>query len=663
MRAVIVCLVGVQILSTDTIFAADPARVENSFAVESFRLPDIENQAVTVAASDDVRATVVCFLGTECPLAKLYASRLNRLSTMFHQQGVRFVGVNSNRQDSMDDLRSYSQKHQLTFPLLKDHQNVVADRFAAERTPEVFLLDQSFVVRYRGRIDDQYAPGFSKAKPTRSDLKIAIERLLDGDVMTSSRTEAPGCIIGRVRQPVQSSDVTYTQQVARIFQRHCIECHREDEIGPFSLTEYDEAVGWADTILEVIEDGRMPPWHANPEFGDFSNERRMSEADKETLKKWLAAGLPYGDPEDLPAAVEFTEGWRLSREPDVVLEMGTQAFEVPAEGTVDYQYFVVDPGFDEDQWVTAAEVQPGNRSVVHHSIVFVRPPDGSRFRGLGWVAAYVPGQQVTGFPQGAGLRVPAGSKFVFQQHYTPTGTAQRDKTRIGLLLGDESQITHEVYTIVALDQEFEIPPGASQHKVSARIERLPRDATLLSISPHMHLRGKAFRLFRRDGDSRQILLDVPKYDFNWQHSYRLREPLPLATLSGLEFEALFDNSENNPVNPDPSQHVMWGDQTYEEMALAFCEVSEPRVKPTQVKETTNESVPADSTVLSAEVRARMSGEADRMFSRFDTNNDGTIDRFETPWVFRRYSFGSIDANRDGKLTRDEIEDAASYRVR
>lgn len=644
---------------------ASSALSAGTTVIEPFRLPDINDQVVEVSPRQETSLTVVCFLGTECPLAKLYATRLQALANNYADRGVRFIGINSNRQDSLADLRRYGEQHGLEFPLVKDFQNVVADSFHAERTPEVFVLDRHFTVRYRGRIDDQYLPGIVQPTATQHDLRQAIDELLVGKAVTQPRTAAPGCIIGRVREPIESSETTYCNQIARVFQRHCIECHRDGEIGPFALSDYEEAVGWADTILEVIADGRMPPWHANPAYGDFVNARQMPEKDKRALQEWVAAGMPYGDPEQLPAPLEFTPEWRLPRQPDMVLAMGKHAFTVPAEGTVEYQYFVVDPGFTEDKWVTGAQVIPGNRSVVHHSIVFVRPPDGARFRGVGWVGAYVPGQVVTAFPPGSGLMVPAGSKFVFQQHYTPTGSVQQDLTKVGLMFGNEADITHEIYTILGIDQEFEIPPGADHHVVHAPVRWLPHHAKLLSINPHMHVRGKSFRLFAHSGEKRQTLLEIPHYDFNWQHSYRLRKPLPLSAIDRLEFEAVFDNSASNPVNPDPSQHVTWGDQTWEEMAVAFFEVSEPRVKPDREAESNSDGRrhQKDSDDIAPAVRARMAAEADRMLTRFDKNQDGLVGQYETPWVFRRYSFHEIDRDQDGQLTREEIEAAARWRVK
>ena len=661
-------------------------------AVQPFQLPDISEQIVEVAPTSEARLTVLCFLGTECPLVKLYARRLSQFSDEFADQGVRFFGINSNRQDALEEVREYAEKYKISFPLLKDYQNVVADQVQAKRTPEVFLLDQDFVIRYRGRIDDQYAPGLSAATAKQPHLKDAIEELLAGKSVTVPYTDASGCLIGREPKPFNSkaggastAQITYCQDIARILQNRCVECHRTGEIGPFVLDDFDEVVGWAETVLEVIDDGRMPPWHANPDHGEFTNARHMPGSEKETLKQWVAAGMPYGDAADLPPPIEYAAGWRLPREPDLIVEMGEHAFEVPADGIVDYQYFVVDPGFTEDKWVTAAEVIPGNRSVVHHSIVFVRPPDGVDMRGLGWVAAYVPGQQVAIYPEGSAQLIPAGSKFVFQQHYTPNGVSGSDTTKVGFLFGDDQDVTHEIYTVIGMDQQFEIPPHSSDHKVEVNFGWLPDGAMMLTASPHMHLRGKSFRMWATIDGNTRTLLDVPKYDFNWQHAYQFREPIAMSSIERMDFEVVFDNSDANPVNPNPEEVVTWGDQTYEEMAIAFCQVSQPREIASPNEPTEREVAEADGGELDEQSEpqrveggesseAKESGlseaqqtfvqeQTDRLLQKFDKNTDGKITKSETPWVFRRYTFRGIDKDGDGVLTTQEITKAAQRRIR
>lgn len=663
------CLV--LLVGGSTGFAADSESTgaEPPTSGVEFQLPGVDAEVVLKKATTDF--TVVCFLGTECPLARLYGPRLERLSKKYPDR-VRVIGVNSNRQDSMDDLKSYAASLKLTFALAKDYKNVVADRFHAKRTPEVYLLDRDLKIVYRGRIDDQYQPGVTRKQPTTSDLQIALEEVLAGQPVTQSTTQPTGCLIGRTRSPVTDSKVTYTKHVAAVLAKHCIECHRPQEIGPFSLTEYDEVAGWAEMMVEVIDEKRMPPWHANPDHGDFTNARAMPAADQQVIRDWVSAGAPFGDPADLPEPTEYLAGWQLPKEPDQVVSMREGTYWVPAEGTVEYQYFVVDPGFKEDKWVSAAQIIPGDRGVVHHAIAFIRPPDGQWFRGIGWMTAYVPGQRLSGFKGGYARRVPAKSKIVFQMHYTTNGEAAADNSKLGLVFADEKDVTHEVFTLVAIDQDFEIPPHATDHPVTAAIRPLPNRGQLLALAPHMHVRGKSFHVTANVDGKKQVLLDVPQYDFNWQHSYELRHPLDLATVKSIEFVAKFDNSDQNPVNPDPAQHVTWGDQTSEEMAIAFFEVAEPR-KPSPADDDTtvasqknarhDKSVPQPPTQREIDAGKKAATFVIGFMKRFDVNEDGLVVRDELPRGVSRRGWWQIDADTDGdgKWSADEVREAARVR--
>ncbi|MFM7977318.1 MAG: alkyl hydroperoxide reductase, partial [Pirellula sp.] len=467
------------------------------------------------------------------------------------------------------------------FPLVKDTDQSLAQSWKITRTAEVILVDAQNQVVYRGRVDDQYAPGITRSKTTREDLATAISSALNGKTTEIAVTEPVGCKIAYRSRSAPSNEpssptVNYADSIAAIFNKHCTECHRPGEIGPFDITNTDELQGWSEMILETIDTGRMPPWHADPAHGSFKNSRSISKEEIETVRQWVRAGAPLGDTSKLTPAKFADSGWRLGQEPDLVVPMNTKAYNIPATGTVDYQYFVVDPKITEDRWVSSAQVIPGDPSVVHHAIVFIRPPDDAEFIGIGWLTAYVPGQMATRFPEGYARKIPAGSKFVFQMHYTPNGRPTSDLSKIGLRFVDEPTVTHEVFTVVGIDQDFEIPPGANNHSVTARVPRFPKDGELLAVSPHMHVRGKAFELRARRGQATDILLNVPHYDFNWQHTYEWTDRIPLADVDGLEFTATFDNSDANPTNPAPGEYVMWGDQTWEEMAVAFFEVSRPR---------------------------------------------------------------------------------------
>jgi len=631
--------------------------------VAEFSLPSVSGDVVSFSVPGEATWTVLCFLGTECPLAKLYGSRLQAMSDQFADDGVRFIGVNSNVQDSMNELRVYAADHQLRFPMVKDYDRSVALSAGATRTPEVVVVDRVGTVRYRGRIDDQYEPGIARASATRHDLRDAIECLVAGNPVASAVTTAVGCLISLPRASASpatettEASVTYCNVIARILNQNCVECHRSDEIAPFSLTDYDEVAGWADMSVEVIDNARMPPWHAAPGHAALANARNMPESDKQLFRDWVTAGTPFGDASDLPEPPTFVTGWQLPRAPDLVLPMRNVPFDVPAGGVVEYQYYVVDTEFESDRWVRAAEVIPGNHAVVHHAIAFIRPPDGSNVHEFGLLSAYVPGQRRSLLPQGYAQRVPAGSRIVFQMHYTPTGKSQTDITRIGLVFADASEVTHEVFTLGGIEQDFEIPPHTANYRVEDEVRGFPRDGMLLSITPHMHVRGKSFRFVSIRGDDRETLLEVPAYDFNWQHSYELASPLSLADIDRLRFTATFDNSADNPTNPDPNEYVTWGDQTWQEMALVFVSVARP-LHPDVTQPPTAPVQPLESAADQAR-QGKWVEQAERFaeeyFQRFDSNGDGVIIQDELPHSVRIFAFRSFDHDRSGQITPDEIQ--------
>lgn len=629
-------------------------RIGQTPSPAAFSLQDYRGRAYTLQDLQDAKLIVVAFLGTECPLVKLYGPRLSRLAAEFAPRGVAFVGVNSNSQDSLAEIAAYARQHAIEFPILKDPNHRLADELGARRTPEVFVLDGQRAVRYAGRIDDQYGVGYQREKPTQSDLRAALEELLAAKAVSRPLTDAPGCHIGRAPKPTSTGSVTYTRQIATILQRRCVECHRPGEIAPFSLTDYDEIVGWSDTILEVVEVGRMPPWHASEGCGPFSNERRLTSEEKQLLRTWVEEGSPQGEPGDLPSAeaLKFIEGWQLPRQPDAVLTLQKEPFRVPAEGIVRYQFFRVDPGFTEDKWISAAQLLPGNRSVVHHILAFAAPPGGLRegFDELeggrrGFLVGYVPGHIAAPLPAGMAKRIPAGSQLIFQVHYTPNGSEQFDQSKLGLIFLDEKSVTHEVRTTSAATRSLTIPPGADNHPVEASTVIREEQAQLLTLMPHMHLRGKSFRYDAiLPGGKRETLLDVPRYDFNWQTAYRLAEPKPLPRGTRVECVAHFDNSERNLNNPDPTKTVRWGDQTWDEMMIGYFDLAFPR----RGKDTPEGANGANGVDRGSNSRA------EEALKRFDANGDGQIQQNEVPPrllpIFQR-----LDADKNGELTLRELE--------
>jgi thiol-disulfide isomerase/thioredoxin len=538
--------------------------------IEPFKLQDFLGAAHELKEWSGHDILVVAFLGTECPVAKLYGPRLAELAAEYEPKGVAFVAIDSNRQDTLAEMAGYARSTKIEFPFLKDPANAVADQFGAERTPEVFLLDKKRVVRYHGRIDDQYGVGTTRNEPKERDLAAALDELLAGKSVTNATTQAPGCHIGRVNRRPERGEITYARHIAPIVQKHCVACHRQGEIAPFTLTSHEDLVNWSATIREVVQDRRMPPWHADAEPGKFLNDRRLPDDDKKLLFDWIENGMPAGDPADLPAPREFTDGWQIPK-PDLVVEM-PQPYTVAAKGTVQYQYFPVDLKFDEDKWIVAAEARPGNRSVVHH-LIFLYVPPGAKYGPpeaalLNALATFAPGMPAWEARPGMARRVPAGSKFYFQVHYTPSGIEATDLSRAGIVFAGDEQIEKQLQANAVVNMRFRIPPKQDNVEVKAEFG-FGSDMQIISMLPHMHLRGKAFRIeSQQPGGKRELVLNVPRYDFNWQNIYVFSQPLKVRQGTMLFCTATYDNSENNPANPDPTSTVTWGDQTWEEMLVA-----------------------------------------------------------------------------------------------
>jgi len=407
--------------------------------------------------------------------------------------------------------------------------------------------------------------------------------------------------MSRVVLPAQSpsqSAPTFSRDVAPILYRNCVECHRPGEIAPMSLLTYEQVRPYARSIRERIELGTMPPWHADAAPGTFLNERSLPSAEKETISRWVNNGAPQGDPKDLPPVPVFAEGWSFGK-PDAVVTMA-QPFDVPASGTIDYQYFSVPTNFKEDKWVQGIEIRPGTRSVVHHVLVFASEPGGAgrpqpfvqdnagaagrvaqqlgpavvaavrnrlqnanSARGS-LIATTAPGTNAVVFQPGEALRIKAGAVLTLQVHYTATGKPERDISSVGFIFARESP-KQEVRTSSFINVQLAIPPGAGNHRVDSQIE-FTEDSHIVALFPHTHLRGKSweYRLTYPDGRE-EVVLSVPRYDFNWQTYYEYAKPIAVPKGSKLLAIAHYDNSANNKANPNPGVEVRWGDQTWEEM--------------------------------------------------------------------------------------------------
>ncbi|HEV3299716.1 MAG TPA: redoxin domain-containing protein [Planctomycetaceae bacterium] len=612
--------------------------------IEEFSLKSHFGKEYALHDFVDRDVVVVAFLGAECPLAKLYGPRLADLARQMNAKRVAFLGIDSNQQDSLREIAAYALRHKIDFPILKDPANVVADRFGAVRTPEVFVLDRQRRVRYRGRIDDQYGftngVGFQRPAPLRNDLTEAINEVLSEKAVSVPTTKAIGCIIGRARQANAQSEVTFSKHISRVLQAHCVECHRAGRIGPFKMTSYQDVVGWGEMIREVVDQGRMPPWHANPAYGHFVNDVRLSDEEKRLIHTWVQNGCPQGDAADLPPTKDFVDGWAIGK-PDQIVFMRDEPVDVPAEGVIDYYNFVVDPGWKEDKWIKAAEAKPGSPEAVHHILVFVQPPgqDSGGIAGGNLIAGYAPGMNPMLATDGStAMLVKAGSKLTFQLHYTPNGSPHRDRSYVGFAFAESERVKHVARSASVVNRFFVIPAGSDNHEAIAE-GTFEHDTLLTNMTPHMHTRGKSFRYEVTYPDGKgEILLDVPAYDFNWQTTYQLKEPKLLPKGAKLRCTAHWDNSENNLSNPDPKKAVTWGNQTWEEMMIGFYFEVFPKGR-----------VPERSS------GGRGGGgfDAEQVFKSLDANGDGKLTKDELPGRFAA-RFTLADANGDGVVTKEEL---------
>lgn len=569
---------------------------------------------------------LVFVTSTSCPISRRYLPTLVELAKKHSSEGFGILLVNPMATDKPDAIRDAAKALGSAGLYVHDKDGELCRALQATSTTDVLLIDSARSVRYQGAIDDQYGFGYSLPAPRTTYLATAIAEYLKGDPIAIAATEAPGCRLDLEPRETIAASVTYHNRISRIVQSNCLKCHREGGVAPFSLETRDDLAAHAAMIEDVVERGTMPPWFATPAAEEKStpwlDEGTLAPADKQDLLAWLKGDQTEGDPRDAPLPMQFASGWTIGT-PDLVAEF-PKPIEIQANGFMDYQHVVVDPDVTEDKWVQRIEIRPGKPEVVHHALIFVQPQEESEGRrrrtpadGISYWGIYVPGNSSRIYPEGLARKLPKGSLLHFQMHYTPNGTATEDSTQVGFVFADREP-EHEVKTASLVNSWFEIPPGDSNYTDIAKL-RLPVDVTVLGFLPHMHLRGKAcFYEAVADGN-RETLLDIPRYDFNWQLLYRLAEPRTFTKGTTLKFSATFDNSAGNPANPDPAAAVRWGEQTDDEMIVGYVEYYLP-VAPT-----------AD--------------EAGRVDGPFGLAGDR-----EQTW------FTALDSDDDARLTSEEFKD-------
>jgi peroxiredoxin len=519
----------------------------------------------------DAKVVVLFFTSDGCPIARQSISRLKQIQKQFGPEGVLVWMVDSNTGDDRESIRREAQEFNFGhLPVLIDDSQGVAAMLGVKRTGTVKCIEtKHWTVIYEGAIDDQMVEGAQKPEPTEHYLQTALKQYLAGQSVKNPSTSARGCVITFDGK----ESVSYSKQVAPILESKCYGCHSSGHIGSWSMSSYKKVKGMSDMMQEVLLAQRMPPWHADPQYGHFQDDASLTLDQKKTLLRWIEQGAERGDGEDpLAAAVSTNVDWSLGK-PDAIVKL-PEVQEIPANGILDYRHIKVEAPFDHDVWIKGIVVKPDNHRVVHHIIVRARDKGQTQDNpNDAFLIGWAPGSPEMFYPEGTGKLIKKGSVLDFEMHYTTSGREEKDQSEIGIyLLPEKPRMvlkTHAAYNF-----DFEIDPHESSENTFATYV-FKKDSLLFDLSPHMHLRGSWMKMEALyPNGHREVLLSVPHYDFNWQRNYRLKEPKRMPAGTWILCSGGFDNSARNPNNPNPDIKVQWGDQSFDEMFIGFMGVAE-----------------------------------------------------------------------------------------
>ena len=599
MRAALICGLTVSVgLSVLAVYAQTDEKPESKKAhapAITFPLMDLNGTIHSLDQNDSRRVRAFIFLSTECPISNGYIKTLSDLHAKFVGAGkaAEIFGVVSDPTVTRTSAAKHFAEYKTGFPILFDASGLLVQVLKPSHVPEALVLNRDGELVYRGAIDNAWeAIGRRRPKAEKEILADAISAALAGKPIEIAETKPVGCLIESLPQGDENAKFTYTRDIAPIIHARCLNCHREGQVAPFALADYDQTAKRAMQIVRVTQDRIMPPWIPSPGHDKFVAERWMTDRELEILKTWAGAGQAKGDDADLPPAPKFAEGWRLGQ-PDQIVKMA-EPFTVPADGPDLLQNFVIPINVAEDKLVAAIEFHPSNKRVAHHAVLFLddsgtarkldkaTPETGyGKFGGPGFLPSGALGGWSVGntprpLPNGMGRYLKKGSDLVVQLHYHPTGKLETDQSEIGLYFVKKpvaeslKEPAKLVGSIWMANYEMDIAAGKKDYR-RATSYTLPKDVVMVGVVPHMHLLGKSMKVTATLPDKTvKTLIDIKNWNYNWQDEYYYERPFTLVAGTRLDVEAVFDNSDGNPSNPSsPPKRVTWGDGTKDEMLFCF----------------------------------------------------------------------------------------------
>lgn len=557
--------------------------------IETLSFKDIRGVTRELSELGTHRATVIMFTTTDCPIVNKTLPKLKELYAEYVLKDVAFLCINVGQNDTLQAMASHAIEFDTPWSFVKDYEARSAVALGVLRTPEFVILNRESEICYRGRFDDQFRLGGARPSATRADLRLALDEVLEGKAVSVPQTPVDGCLITFPNQsgntladgnaqnaettkpplPSPGDQLNFNEHIAPIVFESCAPCHRPSTAAPFSLLTYEDCIAHAEMIAAVVRDETMPPWYATKAHGTFQNNRSLNPAAKKTLLQWLDSSRVQGDPAKAPAPPSFVETpWRIGT-PDLILTTIEQ-HTIPATGFVPYKYVVLPHLFLGETWVEAFEIRPLNSAVVHHCNMAYATSKGASEDTF--ITGYVPGGQpmdLGRFENSVAYRIPAGAALGLQIHYTTTGKEEKCRIQVGLRF-PKKQIRKQLHHFVLDPRGWKIPPGDPAYRIEAK-HTLRHDADLLGLFTHMHVRGRDMTFYANHHDgSRETLLQIPNYNFEWQLGYELAPGTKqLAKGTAIEAIAHFDNSSFNPYNPDPTATVEYGPQTVDEMFNGF----------------------------------------------------------------------------------------------